>query len=969
MKKKLNKKNKKSIAGLALVKIGVFVLFSIFLGFNIFQKLDYRLYDSLFHLRKEPALNENIALVKIDDVAIMSLGEWPWSRDVIADALLRLKELGASKAIFDVEYISPSKNGINPSAEQSITQNIDFASDTVSVLVSQMVQAANSGFYTAEEIDELSESLLQENIRPEFEKLINFVGNNISRDNDEYFARALQFFGDSYLTINHENLGYEVSDEDIQYIKSRILLGSVEDSHSYIESGNDFTNRESEEEKGFTPALHKLMTRAYGADFTNSVIDADGVRRRMELLYSYEGQYIPQLAFGPYLDIVKSKNVVRTKNHFIIKDAQNPSTGKIEDIKISLDSHGRLLINWRKGSSEEAFNNDSIFNLINLDIIESNIITSLSNIASQVIIGENGEPLSYYEHAAEILDFYSQISDFKDSLLELCTGYDMDGNVIDGISDEDYEYYFSLRREFYEETKRFAHDDYLGEIEERLNQLAEFIDDDVVDEIMQYMREDFANLSYVDDFSSLFSELKAFYNGKWCIIGNTATSTTDNGATPLEKKFMNVGVHANILNTLVTSSFITEIDWKIGFIFAVLLAFLMLFLTSFSNTFQNVSNFIFYFVYCIVWGGLFVFSNFYIQFIGIIFYLFLDLLAGISFRFFLSIKEKRFITQIAASFANKDTVEQLRKNPESFKTEGQKKTITALFSDIQKFSTLSESIGKMYGDEGPNKLIEILNEYLGQMSDEILVNGGNIDKYEGDAIISMFGAPDPMNTHTPQEWAYLCLDSAIRMKKVEEIFNQNHKELFVPKEITLADGSKEMISLKPLQTRIGINSGEAFVGLMGSKTESFSKLNYTMIGDTVNLASRLEGVNKAYSSWIMCSDATWDMANSGANAGKITARRLDRCRVVGRSTPVQLYNIIGFTDELSDTEKEKIAVFHEALDKYLIRDFSSAEKLFLKADSMEGGDATSLVFAERCRNFIQKGVSENWDGVVNMTSK
>ena len=172
-----------------------------------------------------------------------------------------------------------------------------------------------------------------------------------------------------------------------------------------------------------------------------------------------------------------------------------------------------------------------------------------------------------------------------------------------------------------------------------------------------------------------------------------------------------------------------------------------------------------------------------------------------------------------------------------------------------------------------------------------------------------------------------------------------------------------------MQTRIGVNSGDAFVGLMGSKTDTFSKLNYTMIGDTVNLASRLEGVNKAYGSWIMCSDDTWNMANSGIHKGEITAKRLDRVRVVGRSTPVQLYSIVGFTSELTNEDKQEIEIFHTALDKYLQRDFANAGKLFLQANKIGDGDPIALVFADRCKNFIEKGVEKGWDGVINMTSK
>lgn len=971
-----NNAKKHNLTFLLSIKILICIIFCFFLGLNVFQKLDYRLYDALFHMRKEPPLNEKIVLVKIDDKAIMSLGEWPWTRDVIADALLRLKELGAEKAIFDIEYISPSKNGINPAAEQSITSSIINTSENISELVNQMTQASTSGYYSKSEIKELSESLISENIQSEFENLINFVNNNISRDNDEYFAEALQFFGKSYLTINHENLRYEISDEDINYIKSRLLLKNVEDKNSLITKGNDFTNKESEEEKGFTPALNKLISRAYGASFTNSVIDSDGVRRRMELLFEYQGEYIPQLAFGPFLDIVQSSEIIRKKDYFIVKNAVNPQTQEISDIKIPVDPYGRILINWRKGSCEESFNNDSIFFLINLDIIEQNIFIALSNIASQAILDDYGYPLEYYDEAVSLVNLYNQITSVKNELLSYCQGYSENGEIIDGLKDEEYEYYFGLRNEFFESAKKFVEKNHLTEIENRLNPIyqgaletEDYSGADYVLQIISNMKEDFDSLYYVDAYLELKSELENIYKDSWCIIGNTATSTTDNGATPLDKKFMNVGLHANLLNTLLTQSFIKYVDWKIGFIFAILLSFLLLVLINFSNIVQNITNFACYLVYSLIWGSLFIFSDYYIPFIGIMIYLTVDLLAGISYRFFLSFKEKSFITQIASSFANKDTVEELRKNPEAFKTEGQKKTITALFSDIQKFSTLSENIGKIYGEEGPNKLIEILNEYLGKMSDEILKNGGNIDKYEGDAIISMFGAPDPMNAHSPEEWAYLCLDSAIRMKNVEQEFNQTHAELFEPKEITNNNGEKEIVQLKPLQTRIGVNSGEAFVGLMGSKTESFSKLNYTMIGDTVNLASRLEGVNKAYNSWIMCSDETWNMANSGANKDKIIVRRLDKCRVVGRSTPVQLYNVIGFADEISSVDREKIEIFHLGLDKYLNREFSEALKLFEKADSMEGGDATSEIFAERCREFIKNSIPENWDGVVNMSSK
>ncbi|MBP5792829.1 MAG: hypothetical protein J6W46_04200, partial [Spirochaetaceae bacterium] len=435
--------------------------------------------------------------------------------------------------------------------------------------------------------------------------------------------------------------------------------------------------------------------------------------------------------------------------------------------------------------------------------------------------------------------------------------------------------------------------------------------------------------------------------------------------------YVNVLIHANIMNTVLTRNFITPYPGYYGLIISVVITIIMaVVLCKASSWTKNLVGAITTILVIACFMITLPLFQIYIPLVGgVIFFLIIDYFSGVIYRYVMSSREKRFITEIASSFANKDTVAQLRANPDAFQTKGEKKCITALFSDVQKFSTLSETIGKIYGEDGPNRLIEILNEYLGSMSDEILRNSGNIDKYEGDAIISMFGAPDPMNSHSPQEWAYLCLDSAIKMKKVEVIFNEEHKDLFEPKEITLPDGKKEIIQLKPLQTRIGVNSGDAFVGLMGSKTETFSKLNYTMIGDTVNLASRLEGVNKAYGSWIMCSDDTWNMANSGIHKGEITAKRLDRVRVVGRSTPVQLYSIVGFTSELTNEDKQEIEIFHTALDKYLQRDFANAGKLFLQANKIGDGDPIALVFADRCKNFIEKGVEKGWDGVINMTSK
>ena len=967
------------------------IIISVFCIFNVFEKLDFRLYDGLLHFTKDPPMDDKVMVVAISDDDINRLGEWPWSRDIMADVLIRLKELGVAAGIFDIEYISTSSKSVPANSINNVNGKISETKQWSVDLMNSIPIALQQG-YSADEIQDLTDSFVQDYLDPLYDDLYEYVENNIAFDNDDYFARAIQFFGNAYLSVNELDLGYtSILPEHINYIRNNMLLSKVEDPTNYTLKDNDYNFKETypDDKKGFTPSLDLFIRHAKGVGFTNSNIDTDGIRRRNELFLEYDGKYLGQLTFGPLMDILGIREFKRTKNALILKNAVFPGETTPVDVKIPLDEHGKMLINWQHEEVRDTVldkqfgcNFVSVTQIRQLDDIENTLFTNLKLLLGDdgdsddtnnlpVIFDNEGVPLSYYEDLQGLVDFYNQLKQYKADLLSYCEGYDQDGNLIDGISQEEYDDYYANRDLFFSEVKRFVDAGYFTEIEDFVK-----TNPDSVYNNYEWMQAFGYLFDQIDDNINLYLELidewKSYLNGKYCIFGHTAASTTDIGAIPFAKQYVNVLIHANIMNTVLTKNFITPYPWYYGlaicFIISIVMALLLCKASGWTKNLVGAITTVIVISAFLITLPLF---QIYIPMVGgVIFFMILDYFAGVIYRYVQSSREKRFITEIASSFANKDTVAQLRANPDAFQTKGEKKCITALFSDVQKFSTLSETIGKIYGEEGPNKLIEILNEYLGAMSDEILRNNGNIDKYEGDAIISMFGAPDPLSTHTKEEWAYLCLDSAIKMKKIEEQFNNTHQELFKPVDVTNDEGQIETIAIKPLQTRIGINSGEAFVGLMGSKTDTFSKLNYTMIGDTVNLASRLEGVNKVYGTWIMCSEDTWNMANTGENQGKITVRRLDRVRVVGRSTPVQLYNVIGFTEELTKLELDELNIFEDALDKYLLKQFTDAGKLFVKASKMlPNGDPTALVFADRCKTYIKKGVAADWDGVMNMTSK
>ena len=195
-------------------------------------------------------------------------------------------------------------------------------------------------------------------------------------------------------------------------------------------------------------------------------------------------------------------------------------------------------------------------------------------------------------------------------------------------------------------------------------------------------------------------------------------------------------------------------------------------------------------------------------------------------KFIFSEQEKSFLRKAFTMYLSSDVVNQIVEDPSLLKLGGQEKQITALFTDIKSFSTLSEKVT-------PEHLVEILNKYLTVMSDIVLEQKGTIDKYIGDAIVSFFGAPIDLPDHASRA----CL-AAVRMKQAEEKLNE---EMMAANETPM-----------PIYTRIGVNTGAMVVGNMGTN----NKMNYTIMGNDVNLAARLEGVNKAYGTWILVSEST-----------------------------------------------------------------------------------------------------------------
>lgn len=911
--------------------------------FGFFVKTDNTIFDLLLRVSSEPKASSEIVFLDIDDESLDKVGSWPWTRDILADVVITMKELGASDITFDIEYLSPSQHGIDPDTIENIPGLVADSEKTITDIMNELANAVATGNIQPEYVVEVNDNIVNDNILPTFNELNNAI-NYISRDNDDYFGRALQFFGNSWLTVNYMDV-IKTNEEDINYVKARFLLDNVQDSGNYIYKTNRHTfSLQPEATEGFSPAQNILVQRAAGVGFTNVLVDSDGIRRRIELLYQKDGKYLPQLIFAPLLNRIDVQSIERHKNYIILKDALVSKDSPRKNISIPLDRNGYMLINWQHKTYDESFKHIPIISVLNLSDTEERIIACLEWLYNECyLLSSDGSWLSYYTEAEKLLKDYQKIKDYKKYLLSKCNGYYKDGSPIsEVITNEEYDEYFDSRRFFFIDCINYATGNHLTQIETRLEELLqEGYSSEDIEAFYTSVAEVFDALKgNVDVYQEDFAYFSNQARNAFCVVGNKATGNTDMGTTPFASRYPNVGTHANLYNTIIQQDFVYPLKWEISFIFAAI--FLLIyswFSKTGKNRFRNLIGVFAIISLPIISIILMYTGTIFLPITAAFVVVFLGYIIDMIYRFLNAEQDKKFLKQAFSTYLSEDVVDDIVANPEKLALGGTEKQMTALFSDIKGFSSISEKTT-------PQQLVSVLNEYLTIMSNLILEEKGTIDKYIGDAIVSFFGAPTDLEDH-----AFRACAAAIRMKQMEDKIN-----------IKML---REGILVEPIFTRIGINTGKMVVGNMGTD----KKMNYTIMGNNVNIASRLEGVNKVYNSWIIISETTWEEANVGNNLGVLTARRLDKVRVMGIEQPVQLYNLVGFTSELSKQELDSLVEYHKGMDLYLSKKFNEALDHFQLAKKLNPADTVATVFIERCKKYIKDPPAASWNGIMTMMTK
>lgn len=469
-------------------------------------------------------------------------------------------------------------------------------------------------------------------------------------------------------------------------------------------------------------------------------------------------------------------------------------------------------------------------------------------------------------------------------------------------------------------------------------------------------------------------------DGKIVFLGTSAAGLLDLRATPFDPILPGVEVHATVVDNILAQDFIQRPVWAWGLEFVLLLvagALTTVLLTWVGAVWSVLplaasAGGMWYGAYWSMQAKGFFLSPLYPLIMLAVNFTVLTLL-----KYWREEGQKKYLHATFQSYLSPELIDEMFRSKANPTLGGEARVITAFFSDVQSFSTFSEKLTA-------TQLVELLNEYLTAMTDILLADRGTLDKYEGDAVVAFFGAPMDVPDH-----GYRACRVAVAMQhRLGELRGKWRAERQAPGEPERnvkgyppeiwAPGDKWPRIVHEMRVRIGLNSGEIVVGNMGSTM----RMNYTMMGDAVNLAARLESGAKQYGVYTLVSEATldqpaWDEQGAPCKVRDLVeARFIDNIAVVGKSEPVRVYEVVALRGGLAEGQRELLREFDAAMEHYLAMRWDAAREGFARADTLElvpqAKVTPSRAFMARCELFKANppvGPGETWDGVFRLTSK
>jgi adenylate cyclase len=427
---------------------------------------------------------------------------------------------------------------------------------------------------------------------------------------------------------------------------------------------------------------------------------------------------------------------------------------------------------------------------------------------------------------------------------------------------------------------------------------------------------------------------KGEFKDKIVMVGATAVGMYDIRNTPFSPAYPGPEVHATVIDNILRQQFLVRHNWTK---FIDLLAIILIGAVSglVIPRLSAVRGIFFA-------AGLFVAYIFLIRFLFVSFGLWFNVTYPLTalamlytiltiYRYLTEERERKKIKGAFTYYVSPAVVNEMLKYPEKLKLGGDRKELSILFSDIRSFTTIAEGLA-------PEDLVHLLNEYLTVMTDIVFKYDGTLDKYMGDAIMAIYGAPLDVPDHPNKA----CRSALEMMRELKEL-NQKW-----------AGEGKQ-----PMNIGIGINTGPMMVGNMGSA----QRFDFTVMGDAVNLGSRLEGANKSYKTNVIISGDTYKRVK-----GEFVCMELDSVRVKGKRKPVKIYSLAGYKD-LPDTQLEIVKRFNQGIALYRELQWDDAIHLFKDIIAKDPDLYAAQVYIDRCRKLKKNPPPPDWDGVYVMTTK
>lgn len=425
-----------------------------------------------------------------------------------------------------------------------------------------------------------------------------------------------------------------------------------------------------------------------------------------------------------------------------------------------------------------------------------------------------------------------------------------------------------------------------------------------------------------------------FFENKYVFIGTSASGLEDLKTVPSRKtKMPGVEVHAIAFLNMINGAYITEISHleAVPYFFLVSVVLVAIFLLlkpliGFILAVLLIATEMFGFI---LW--LLPEKSIFIPIVTLMLITFFSYLFASLYTYLIKEKKNRRLKYAFGSYVSPVVVEEIMKEASMLKLGGQKKMLTVLFSDIRGFTSYSENLD-------PEEIVAMLNKYLSRMSDVIFEQKGTIDKFIGDAIMAIFGAPIPAKDHADS-----ACRTALRMISALEEFNTER----------LAEGKQ------PISIGIGLNTGEMTVGNIGSE----KRFDYTVIGDAVNLGSRLEGLTKYFQTTIIVSEMTRDAC---VNPGDFLFRELAQVKVKGKINAVAIYELVAEAG-VDNGYSQWLKLWEQALKEYKSRNFEKSIALFNECLKFFPSDGASAYYIQKAEKYMKS--PESYSPIFEMDSK